>query len=281
MRRPVPEIPNLCLTLSNRPENVAVVHEVIAGVAQALGLDALEAGDLDTAVGEACKNVVWHAYEGTEGPLELELYAAGAAVEVVVRDHGIGIRPHVGERTLPHTGIGLPIVHVLTRRVVYTNLPDGGTELRMHFEMPGALAPERPREDGPALVLATDRLAGETLEMSLAPGSLAACVLPGVLGALATRAGFGESAVAAVRAQAAALAAGAAESMIGVRLELAVAVAPGELELLLGPVRQGAAALLDAACGRPGAALQRLDGGVAEVQGGPGEALSLRLRARG
>lgn len=277
----MPEVPNLCLTLSNRPEDVAVVHEAMTGVAQALGLDALEAGDLDTAVGEACKNVVWHAYEGTEGPLELELYADGAAVEVVVRDHGIGIRPHVGERTLPHTGIGLPIVHVLTRRVVYTNLPDGGTELRMHFEMPGARAPERPREAGPALVLGGDRPAGDTLEMSLAPVSLASSVLPGVLGALAVRAGFGESAAAAVRTEAAALAAGVAESTIGARLDVAATVAPGELELFLGPLRQGAAAaLLDAACGRPGAALQRVDGGVEEMRGGAGEALSLRLRPR-
>lgn len=277
----MPEVPNLCLTLSNRPEDVAVVHEAMTGVAQALGLDALEAGDLDTAVGEACKNVVWHAYEGTEGPLELELYADGAAVEVVVRDHGIGIRPHVGERTLPHTGIGLPIVHVLTRRVVYTNLPDGGTELRMHFEMPGARAPERPREQGPALVLGGDRPAGDTLEMSLAPISLASSVLPGVLGALAVRAGFGESAAAEVRAEAAALAAGVAESTIGARLDVAATVAPGELELFLGPLRQGAAAaLLDAASGRPGAALQRVDGGVEEMRGSAGEALSLRLRPR-
>src|SRR5271163_3915315 len=103
------ETPNVCITLSNSPENLAVVHQTLAGLGGILGLDALDSNDLETAVIEVCKNVVYHAYEGQEGPLELEIHTLAGAVEVVVRDHGIGIRPHVGERTLPHTGIGLPI----------------------------------------------------------------------------------------------------------------------------------------------------------------------------
>lgn len=272
-------MPNLRLTLTNRAENVAVVHEVVSGLSRALGLDALEGGDLDTAVGEACKNVVWHAYEGTEGPLELELYASPATIEVVVRDHGIGIRPHVGERTLPHTGIGLPIVHALTRRVVYTNLPEGGTELRMHFEMPGVRAPERPREHESTLVLGTDLPAADnSLEMWLSPGSLLTAVLPGVLGRLAIGAGFGEGAVAATRAQAAALAAGAAQGISGACLGVALTAACGELGLLLGPLSEAvAASLLDTSRGRPGAAVRLTDGALLPAHGG-GEVLSLRLR---
>ncbi|HYB24819.1 MAG TPA: ATP-binding protein, partial [Solirubrobacteraceae bacterium] len=82
------EIPNVRLNLSNGPESVAIAHELLLGLAEVLGLDALETDDLCTAVGEVCKNVVYHAYEGQTGPLELEVYTFAGAVEVVVRDHG-------------------------------------------------------------------------------------------------------------------------------------------------------------------------------------------------
>jgi serine/threonine-protein kinase RsbW len=67
------EIPNVCLSLPNRPENVLVVRQALTGVAGAIGLDAVETNDLNTAVTEACNNVVMHAYGGDEGPLEVGL----------------------------------------------------------------------------------------------------------------------------------------------------------------------------------------------------------------
>jgi serine/threonine-protein kinase RsbW len=69
------EIPNVRLSLSNRPENVLVVRQALTGVAGSLGLDAIETNDLNTAVTEACNNVVLHAYEGDPGPMWFELKA--------------------------------------------------------------------------------------------------------------------------------------------------------------------------------------------------------------
>jgi len=86
--------PNVRLKLSNRPENVALVRAVLAGVAEAIDLDAEQLDDIRTAVTEACNNAVLHAYEGGEGPLEIDVrLPAEGRVAVVVRDAGIGIEP--------------------------------------------------------------------------------------------------------------------------------------------------------------------------------------------
>jgi anti-sigma regulatory factor (Ser/Thr protein kinase) len=230
---------DLYLSLSNSSENIAVVREALWGVAQALSLDALDADDLDTAVTEACKNVVWHAYEGADGPLELELYLSAGAVHAVVRDHGIGIRPHLGERTQPHTGIGLPIVHMRAHRVIYTNLDEGGTELRIELITPSAasvpaLSPEPP----PPLSLGDG--APHTIELALAGDDLAATVLPRVLRTLGARARFSEDALAALERFALSLARGARDSIGAEHLVTAVDAAPHNLDLRVGWLREGA-----------------------------------------
>ena len=89
------EPPNVRLKISNRSENVLLVREVLTGVAETIELDSSDLYDIRTAVTEACNNVVLHAYEGQEGPLEVDLRVPADAVEVIVRDHGVGIRPRI------------------------------------------------------------------------------------------------------------------------------------------------------------------------------------------
>jgi serine/threonine-protein kinase RsbW len=238
------EIPNVCLNLSNRPENVLVVHQALAGVAEKLGLDALETNDLDTAVTEVCNNVVLHAYDGQEGPLEVEVYALPGTVDVVVRDHGIGIRPHVGERKQPHTGLGLPIVHALTQRIAYSNLAGGGTEVRMRFAAPNAAALEPLDPDGLEAHVAGEAELASRIEMALAPITVARAVLPRVLSALAERACFCTERISDVRLLADTLAADARDSISASHLGVAVNLAPRSLELRIGPLRVGSAGTL-------------------------------------
>ena len=62
--------PDLRLVLPARAENVGVVRHALAGLAEALGMEAGRVGDLKTVVTEACMNAVIHAYEdgaGTDG----------------------------------------------------------------------------------------------------------------------------------------------------------------------------------------------------------------------
>jgi len=181
------EVPNVWLCMPNTVENVTVAEQAVLALAEFMSLDALATEDLRTSTSEASKNVVFHAYEGVEGPLELELHTFAGAVEVVVRDHGIGIRPHVGERTLPHNGIGLPIVHALCESVLYRNLPDGGTEVRMRIALPDFAPLASPAEHPPACDLSGATDASQTIQLRIAPAALAGAVLARMAGALAPR----------------------------------------------------------------------------------------------
>jgi serine/threonine-protein kinase RsbW len=240
------DIPNVCLNLSNRPENVLVVRQALTGLAENRGLDPIETNDLNTAVTEASNNVVQHAYEGEEGPLEVEVYARTGAVLVVVRDHGVGIRPHSPEGEDAHAGIGLPVIHALTQSVEFRNLPGGGTEVRMQFAAAnaGALEPVSDRHDGEMPAGMDGRAIESTVEMTLAPSAVAQAVLPRVLSALAARAHFSTDRISDLQLLADALAANAGESISGSRLGVAVTLAPRDLELLIGPLRTGSASRL-------------------------------------
>ena len=236
-RGSMPDIPNVCLNLSNRPENVLVGRQALTGVAENRGLDPIETNDLNTAVTEAGNNVVQHAYEGAEGPLEVEIYTQTGAVTVVVRDRGIGIRPRPGDE--PRAGIGLPVIHALTQSVEFRNLQGGGTEVRMQFAAPAAraLEPLEADEDGAHIPPESTG----AVQMTLSPAALAQSVLPRVLSALAARAHFSTDRISDLQLVADAVAAGAEGSIEGSHLGVGVNLAPRDVELQIGPLRAGSA----------------------------------------
>lgn len=135
------ELSNVVLDVANRPENVLLVREMLTGVAEAVELDENDLNDVLTAVTEACNNVVLHAYKGEEGPLEVEVKLAPHALEVVVRDYGVGLQTHSApsESSL---GIGLPVIQALVRRVELRDGPNGGTEVGMEFAVASTAALE-------------------------------------------------------------------------------------------------------------------------------------------
>src|SRR5258708_28391707 len=110
-------LPNVHLDLSNRPDNVLLVRETLTGVAETIGLGGSELSEIRTAVTEACNNVVLHAYRGAEGPLEVEIEATPSSMDVVVRDHGVGIAHAVTSDREP--GIGLPVIEALSHSVKF------------------------------------------------------------------------------------------------------------------------------------------------------------------
>src|SRR5664280_1401672 len=121
-------LPNVRLDLTNKPENVLLVREALAGVAETVGLDGSDLSDIRTAVTEACNNVVLHAYSADGGPLEVEIELRGETTHVSVRDHGVGIGADAldGETD---GGIGLPVIRALASAVEFSEPPGGGTEV--------------------------------------------------------------------------------------------------------------------------------------------------------
>jgi serine/threonine-protein kinase RsbW len=167
--------------LPARPENVAVVRHALAGLADSQGMDPAAIGDLKTIVTEACMNVVEHAYDGPEGPLEVEADVMDDYLEIVVRDQGGGVRPRA-EADRPSLRIGLALIASLTEAVEIRRGAMGGTEVRMRMPLSGRDL--ETDEDAKA-----PQVADETV-ISMPAGNLIAPVLTRVVSMLATRADF-------------------------------------------------------------------------------------------
>ncbi len=253
-------LPNVRLDLSNRPENVLLVRETLTGVAETIGLDGSDLSDIRTAVTEACNNVVLHAYQGEEGPLEVEIDLAADALDVVVRDRGIGIANSSPKEEI-EPGIGLPVMEALAERVQFVETPDsGGTEVRMTFLTPTTrgLSPIS-HEDG-ELPLIAEIDQATTTTIRIAPPVLARTVVPRLLCVLAARAQFSTDRISDSQLLADALVAHAGGSITGSHLNMVVSVEPRDLELRIGPLISGRAERLvvDSEVGGLGRVLEKL-----------------------
>lgn len=273
-------IPNLRLRLSNRPENVLVVRQALSGVAECLALDAIETNDVNTAATEACNNVVAHAYEDAEGLLEVDVCAQADALGVIVRDHGIGMPASLErEREDGLGGLGLTVIASLSRHVEFVEPPGGGTEVRMEFAAPKAVSLEPVEGDGEELSATLEGPLRDTVELKLAPSTIARAVLPRVLSVLATRAYFSTDRISDVQLVADVLAAKAGDSISASHLEVAVSIAPRNLELRIGPLRTGQGeSLLAAAADGLAPVIERLTDERHRVARADGTAETLELR---
>jgi anti-sigma regulatory factor (Ser/Thr protein kinase) len=127
-----PAIPDLELKLSARPENVAVVRHAFGGLGDALQIGEQRLADIKLAVTEACTNVVIHAYDGAEGPMEVFASVGNGWLTVVVRDSGRGIVPRPDS---PGLGLGLPLIATLAQSLELGKDGDDHTEVRMMFSL--------------------------------------------------------------------------------------------------------------------------------------------------
>jgi anti-sigma regulatory factor (Ser/Thr protein kinase) len=265
---------------------VLLVRQALSGLAETVGLDAIAHNDVSTAVTEACNNVILHAYGGGEGPLEVELSSTPTGLDVIVRDHGNGIRTGIKSAEEVSDGIGLPVIQALSDTVEFRDLPGSGTEVTMHFEAAQA-TPLEARWDGAAdgaELEAIDRTTpADVTLMTVAPTEVARTVVPRVLSTLAARAYFSTDGISDTQILADALVAHTDGSVSASHLSVGVSVAPRNLELRIGPLRSGRAEELFAETADDGiaAVLQRLTDGHTVSPAGTAEMLDLRLAQRG
>jgi anti-sigma regulatory factor (Ser/Thr protein kinase) len=275
--------PNVRLRLSNRAENVLLVRQALSGLADTVGLDAIAHNDVSTAVTEACNNVILHAYGGGEGPLEVELTAPHNGLDVVVRDHGDGIRPGVKTAEEVSDGIGLPVIQALTDSVEFRDPPGGGTEVVMHFEAAQAtpLDYSSPEPDGAELEAIDGESPGDVTLMTVAPTAVARTVVPRVLSTLAARAYFSTDRISDTQILADALVSHSDASIGSSHLSVGVSVEPRNLQLRIGPLRSGGADELFDKTDDLAGVLERLTDGHTVSASGSSEVLDLRLAQRG
>jgi anti-sigma regulatory factor (Ser/Thr protein kinase) len=272
------EAPNVCLALSNQPENVLLVREALSGVAETVGVDGVDLNDIRTAVTEACNNVVLHAYEGAEGPLNVELYLGSESVEVVVRDHGTGIRPHIRDEEEAALGIGLSIIQALAPRVEFKDVQGGGTEVRMEFFTPRTASVQSIASDGFEPPTVQPAELARTSALALGPNALAVKVLPRVICVLAARARFTTDRISDAQLLADAIASGSFQSGAKEYLTASVSVGTRELELRVGPLSNGGAGRLVSGDDGIGSVVEKLTDEQQIFTEGTSETLGLTLR---
>jgi serine/threonine-protein kinase RsbW len=232
---------------------VALAREALAGLAETISLSREQYDDVRTAVTEACNNVVQHAYsDGGDGPMEMEIRVLADAVEVVVRDEGIGLG-HVAAQGGGELEIGLPVILALAERVELGHPPDGGTEVQMRFRTPGIAAPAH--AGGPAAPASSvaampggeqaveDRIVlpqfKPEVTLLLPSARLAGSILPRVAAALAARAHFSTDRVSDVQMLSDSIAADAFRVLDGAHLQLGLSAAARRLTMQVGPLLRG------------------------------------------
>lgn len=126
------------LTIPARPEFITLGRLALTGIARlrAEPLSQEVLGDLKLALTEACTNSVRHAYNGSDGTVEIRYELHGDRLVVEVVDEGGGFeRPEgptalLGEDELSEGGLGIAIIEALSDEFEISERDGGGSSLR-------------------------------------------------------------------------------------------------------------------------------------------------------
>jgi serine/threonine-protein kinase RsbW len=127
----------LSLELTATADSVGEARRAVAAYCAEQGADPTLTDRVLLSVSEAVTNALVHAYRHVEEPgrerIELEARCDVAALVVVVRDFGCGMRPRLDS---PGLGLGLPLIAASTSSLQIDTSPGGGrTEISMEFEV--------------------------------------------------------------------------------------------------------------------------------------------------
>ena len=240
------DAPWVRLELTSRPEAARLVRSMSSAAGEALGFDPELLADVNTAVTEACNNVILHAYGDGVGPMAVEIGARPEGVRARICDQGCGIH-----RTGPdHDGlkVGLTLMSAVADRAEFITVPDGGTEVRLFFRTPAGDPPGprptgREASDGSSAWQAElhSGLTGDVV-LTVSPVTLLAPVLGRIGRALAPSAGFSLQGCSDVYTLSDALAAHAEQTADSTSISVALGARRHRLDFALAPLRAGSSA---------------------------------------
>lgn len=115
-------------------ENVASLRHAVVELAGRAGAEDDVRTDVALAVGEACANVVVHAYPpGDTGPLIVHADVKDGEIRIQVCDQGQGMTPRPDS---PGLGLGLPLIANLADKLEISDNDGGiGTVVAMAFAL--------------------------------------------------------------------------------------------------------------------------------------------------
>jgi serine/threonine-protein kinase RsbW len=265
--------PLVRLTLPSKSENVAVVRHALAGLAEALGMAEDRIGDLKTIVTEACMNVVTHAYDGGEGPLEVVAQPDSTDLLIVVRDYGHGIRPRPAVDE-PSLRLGMPLIAALSSSFEIRGAHGQGTEVRARVPIhANGNAADQPVEDIEQ---------PEATLLSVEAGDMVAPIVSRVISMLASRADLTVDRLSDAILLGDAISANAGSDFPDGRVQIGIGDSAGAIEVRIGPLRDGAAKRLLKAMEVPavGASLESLADDVTVESDDGTESVVLRIGER-
>jgi anti-sigma regulatory factor (Ser/Thr protein kinase) len=243
--------PRVRLELTSRPEAARLVRSMSTAAGEVLGFDPELLSDVNTAVSEACNNVIQHAYGDEPGPFAVDFALTPGGLEVRVRDHGRGIRQAAPEQD--GLKVGLALMSAVADRAEFVRVPEGGTEVRLSFR--GAAAPRgaasvglRGDEESAEVWCARfpSGLSGDVV-LTVSPVELLGPVLGRIGRALAPSAGFSLARCADVYLVSDALGAHAERAAESASISVALGARDQLLEFAVAPLRIGAGRRSDGA----------------------------------
>jgi anti-sigma regulatory factor (Ser/Thr protein kinase) len=136
---------------TSEPESVSRARSRIAVYAASMGATRAQIDGVRLAVSEAMTNALVHGYRGSPGRIQLSAGVTGRQLWVVIRDAGEGMRP-VADR--PGLGLGLSLIAQISDHMTIIPRRQGGTELRMRFDLGPDTSSGQAGRDVPAMMLA-------------------------------------------------------------------------------------------------------------------------------
>ncbi len=213
---------------------------------EALGFDAELLSDVNTAVSEACNNVIVHAYADGPGPFSVELGVTPDGVEAWIRDHGCGIRHSTPEYDT--VKVGLALMSAIADRAEFNSAPEGGTEVRLFFR--GSTEASKQTSAKQTSTTPSEQLhlraalSGDVV-LTVSPVDLLAPVLGRLGRALAPSAGFSLDRCSEVYLVTDALGAHAERAAGSGSISVALGAYDQRLEFVVAPLRTGMSDRLD------------------------------------
>jgi serine/threonine-protein kinase RsbW len=267
------------LALPARPENVAVVRQTLAGVAEAMEVEVALLSDMKIAVTEACTNAVLHAYDGFEGPLEIVLRAENSALTISVRDRGPGFKPLPAEHDEAPLGFGLALIASLADAFSIQGSA-AGTEVQMTFDVNPEGGNGSPPPAAGQLATRRPQPPDEVVVLGITHGPLVQPVLGRVISMLAARVDFSIDRLSDAQIVSDAVAQHAGEQTTDGHVSVRIDEGERLLDLEIGPLVRGGGERLVAATELPGLGqlLPQLASNVSVSTNGDDSAESLKLR---
>jgi anti-sigma regulatory factor (Ser/Thr protein kinase) len=278
------------LTLPAVAANIALVRQVLSGIADGIGVDPALTADMKIAITEACTNVVMHAYPDQPGPVEISIERLGVNLAVGVRDAGIGFRPLAPfdaatdpEAQPPTVGFGLALIASLSDEFGIVSGPNG-TEVKMVFALGDEPPPDAARLFANAGRPSPAAAGTEQVTLRIGRDEPVVEVLGRLVSLLAARAGFSIDRLSDVQLISDAVATHAPRHVRNGALSVSFIEHGDSFELQLGPFEADQARQFVAAATLPGVGslLERLSDEVAiePERAAPGVSRSEHLRLR-